>query len=145
MVDLAAGCAISSKMVLDLAHVYRQKMDADAAVQLLGQMGKQLVGVLGVSVATPAITSAIASTLKTVPGAGTIAGGALQGLVVALVTRWIGAVFIQYFKHEMQTPPGGLAAIARREWERITSVAELKKFIQTARNRWREQGENTNT
>jgi MscS family membrane protein len=54
---LAAGCAISSKMVLDLAHVYRQKMTTEAATQLLGQMGKQLIGVLGVSVATPALAA----------------------------------------------------------------------------------------
>ncbi|MCA9269288.1 MAG: GTP-binding protein, partial [Planctomycetales bacterium] len=132
LVDLAAGCAISSKMVLDLAHVYRQKMDADAAVRLLGQMGKQLIGVLGVSVATPAVVAAVASLLKTVPGAGTIAGGALQGAVMALVTRWIGAVFIEYFKHEMQEPPGGLANLARREWQRLTRVDELRKLIQVA-------------
>jgi small GTP-binding protein len=135
LVDLAAGCAISSKMVLDLARVYRQKIDADAAVKLLGQMGKQLIGVLGVSVAAPAVTSAVASLLKTVPGAGTIAGGALQGLVVALIARWIGAIFIEYFKHEMQEPPGGLANIARREWERLTTVDELRKLIQTAHRR----------
>jgi uncharacterized protein (DUF697 family) len=137
LVDLAAGCAISSKMVLDLAHVYRQKMTAESAVQLLGQMGKQLIGVLGVSVATPAVTSAVASLLKTIPGAGTIAGGALQGLTVALITRWIGAVFIGYFQAEMKLPPGGLANLARREWQKLTSPAELLKFVQQARSRLR--------
>ncbi len=141
LVDLAAGCAISSKMVLDLAHVYRQKMTTEAATQLLGQMGKQLIGVLGVSVATPAVTSAVASLLKTVPGAGTIAGGALQGLTVALITRWIGAIFIQYFKHEMQEPPGGLANVARREWERLTRVDELRKFLQSAHRHWARRNE----
>ena len=136
MVDLAAGCAISTKMVIDLAHVYRQKMTTESASALLGQMGKQLVGVLGVSVAAPAVTSAVAAMLKTVPGVGTIAGGALQGLVVALITRWIGAVFIQYFKHEMQEPPGGLANMARREWQRLTKIDELRKFVQTAHRQW---------
>lgn len=136
LVDLAAGCVISSKMVVDLALVYRQKVDADMAVRLLGQMGKQLIGVLGVSVATPAVTAAVASLLKTVPGAGTIVGGAMQGVVVALITRWIGAVFIEYFKHEMQEPPGGLANLARREWERLTKVDELRKLIQAAHRHW---------
>ncbi len=136
LVDLAAGCVISSKMVVDLAVVYRQKVDADMAVRLLGQMGKQLIGVLGVSVATPAVTAAIASLLKTVPGAGTIVGGAMQGVVVALITRWIGAVFIEYFKHEMQEPPGGLANLARRQWQRLTKVDELRKLIQTAHRQW---------
>jgi small GTP-binding protein len=133
LVDLAAGCAISSKMVVDLARVYRQDVDIDTAVKLLGELGKNLLAVLGVSAATPAIASVIASLLKTVPGAGTIAGGLLQGIVQALVTRWIGAVFIAYFRGEMQTPEGGLTGLARREWERITSVEELRKLVKTAR------------
>ncbi|MEK6248479.1 MAG: GTP-binding protein, partial [Planctomycetales bacterium] len=111
LVDLAAGCAISTKMVVDLATVYRQEVDLDVAVNLLGQFGKSLLAILGVSIATPVITSIVASLLKTVPGAGTIAGGALQGLVVALVTRWIGNVFMIYFKNEMQEPEGGFAGL----------------------------------
>jgi uncharacterized protein (DUF697 family) len=133
---LAAGCVISSKMVVDLAHVYRQKVDANMAVRLLGELGKQLIGVLGVSMATPAVTAAVGSLIKTVPGVGTIVGSAMQGIVVALITRWIGAVFIEYFKHEMQEPPGGMANLARREWERLTKVDELRKLIQTAQRHW---------
>ena len=39
VVDLAAGCAVSTKMVVDLARVYRQDVDLDVAVNLLGQQG----------------------------------------------------------------------------------------------------------
>jgi small GTP-binding protein len=138
-VDLAAGCAISSKMVLDLAKVYRQSMDTDIAVSLLGEQGKNLIGVLGAQVATPAVASVIASMLKTVPGVGTISGGLLQGVVQALITRWIGAVFIQYFRDEMKTPPGGLAAIARREWDKITTVSELRKLLRKVRTKIHEE------
>jgi hypothetical protein len=137
LVDLAAGCAISSKMVVDLAHVYRQDIDIDAAVKLLGELGKNLLAILGVSVATPAVVSVVASLLKSVPGAGTIAGGLLQGIVQALITRWIGAVFLAYFRAEMQTPQGGLTGLARREWDRVTSVAELRKLVKTARQLFR--------
>jgi uncharacterized protein (DUF697 family) len=136
VVDLAAGCAISTKMVLDLARVYHQDIDVDIAVNLLGQQGKNLVGVVGTSVATPMVASGIASLLKGVPGVGTLAGGMLQGLVQAVITRWIGAIFITYFKNEMREPPGGLAALARKEWERVTSVSELHQLVQTARRRF---------
>ena len=135
MLDLVAGSAVTAKMVLDLARVYRQEMDLNTAVTLLGQLGKNLLGILGVSAATPIVVSSVASLLKTVPGAGTIAGGAMQGLVQALITRWIGAVFIRYYKHEMQLPEGGLAAVARKEWERITSITELRKLVMQARSR----------
>jgi uncharacterized protein len=120
-------------MVLDLAKVYRQNMDMEAAVQLLAQLGKNLVAILGVSLATPAIVTALASVLKTIPGAGTLAGGVLQGLVQALVTRWIGGVFIQYFKNEMKLDQQGLAMVARQEWNHVTSVTELRKLVQSAR------------
>jgi uncharacterized protein (DUF697 family) len=133
--DLAAGGAISVKMIVDLARVYRQDIDLDAAVRILGQLGKNLVTILGVNLATPAVVAAIASLLKTVPGAGTIAGGMLQGMVQALVTRWIGAVFIAYFRSEMRGDEKGLAMLAREQWNRVTSITELHKLVQAARTR----------
>ncbi len=133
LLDLAAGSAVTVKMVVDLAKVYHQDVDFQVAVNLLGQLGKNLLGILGASAATPAVTSAVASLLKTVPGAGTIAGGVLQGFVQALITRWVGAVFISYFKSEMKQPEGGMASLARREWQKVTTAAELKKLLQSAR------------
>ncbi len=133
IVDLIAGCAISTKMVVDLGRIYRQDIDFNAAVTLVGQLGKNLISILGVSAATPIIAPVVASLLKTVPGVGTLAGQLLQGIVQALITRWIGAVFIHYFKNEMQQPEGGLAALARKEWEKLTTMDELRKLVRTAR------------
>ena len=59
----------------------------------------------------------------------------LQGIVQAVVTRWIGHVFIEYFKSEMKYPEGGLTALARREWTRLTTAKELRTIIQQARTR----------
>jgi small GTP-binding protein len=137
LLDLFASSALTVKMVVDLARVYRQDLDFDIAVNLLGQLGKNLIAILGVNAAAPAVTAALASLLKTVPIAGTIAGGALQGVVQALVTRWIGLVFLAYFQSEMKMPPEGLANLARREWQRLTSPAELVKFLQDARDKLR--------
>ena len=135
LLDLAGGSAVTVKMVLDLASVYKQKIDADAVVELLAQLGKNLIAMLGVSAASPALGSAVASLLKTVPGVGWIAGGLLQGLVQALMTRWIGRVFRAYYRVEMKPPPGGLAEIARQEWEAVTSPAELRKLIRIGREK----------
>jgi hypothetical protein len=95
-----------------------------------------------VNAAAPAVTAASASALKSVPIAGTIAGGALQGIVQALVTRWIGLVFVSYFRSEMRMPPEALADVARREWQRLTSPAELVKFLQDARQKFRGSSKN---
>jgi uncharacterized protein (DUF697 family) len=135
LIDLAAGCAISSKMVIDLARVYRQEMDLAAATRLLGQFGKTALSVLGAGAATPVVSALVGSMLKTVPGIGQVAGGILQGVVQALVTRWIGNIFVVYFKNQMQEPPGGIAHLARREWDRLTTVDQLRKLVASARQR----------
>jgi hypothetical protein len=136
VVDLAAGVGITSHMVLQLARVYGQTLDLETASRLLAELGKQLVSIAGANVAAPVAASAIGSLLKTVPGVGTITGGALQGLVQLVVTRWIGHVFIEYFRGEMQTTAGSLASIARAQWNDVTRPEELAKLVKSAVVRW---------
>ena len=135
VVDLIAGSAISTKMIMDLADVYNQKVDLEMARTWLGEMGKNLVAFLGVQGATVAVTAITASLVKTIPFAGTFAGSVLQGAVQALITKWIGSVFVEYFRNEMRTPEGGLAGLARREWDKVMAVDELRKLVQTARSK----------
>lgn len=135
VLDVLIGSGITTKMVVDLAKVYRQPIDASIAMNLLAQLGKNLVAILGVNAAAPAIAAGIAGLLKTVPIAGTIAGGALQGLTQAFVTRWIGGVFIKYFQLEMQQPAEGLSNLALAEWQKLTTPAELLRFVKAAKER----------
>ncbi len=136
VLDVMAGMGITSHMVLQLARVYRQSIDLNTAGRLIGELGKQLVSVAGANVAAPAAASAVASLLKTVPGAGTITGGALQGLVQVLVTRWIGNVFIVYFRNEMRAPQTGWASLARAQWDQVTRSEELVRLVKTGLARW---------
>jgi uncharacterized protein len=136
-VDIAAGVTISTKMVLELAKIYRQEIDLKTAEQMLKEMSKNLVSVLGANAAAPVLGSIIGSALKTVPGIGTLTGGAVQGLTQALVTRWIGRVFIQYFKNEMRPPKGGLAALARRQWDHVSQASEIADMAKAGLNELR--------
>lgn len=133
LLDIAGGSAITLKMVLDLARVYRQPLDIDMAAKILEQLSKNLIAMLGTTAATPAVASMIGSMLKTVPGVGTIAGGLVQGVVQALVTRWIGNVFVTYLRNEMKPPEGGLAELARDEWQQLTSPAALRQLVHLGR------------
>jgi small GTP-binding protein len=135
VIDVVAGAGITSNMVLQLARVYKQKVDLDTIGRLLSEMGKQLLSVAGANVAGPAAGTAIASMLKTVPGVGTIAGGVLQGLVQVLVTRWIGGVFIVYFKREMQDSATDWASLAREQWKQVTRPEELAKLVRMGLSR----------
>ena len=135
VVDLIAGAGLSTKMVMDLATVYQQNFDLNSATKLLGQLGKNLISVVGASGASVAVGSIVGSMIKTVPGVGTIAGMMLQGVVQALITRWIGSVFIEYFRNEMQEPEGGLASLARRQWKAVTTTEQLRQLVRTAREK----------
>src|SRR5438477_703831 len=58
LLDLFASSALTVKMVLDLARVYRQEIDFEFAVNLLAQLGKNLIAILGVNAAAPAVAAA---------------------------------------------------------------------------------------
>jgi small GTP-binding protein len=130
LLDIAAGLGISYKMVIDIAAVFRQPMDLDSAREMVAQAGKNLVASAGVAVATPSVASLAASALKTIPGIGTVAGGLLQGLVQALVTRWIGLVFIDYFRNEMKDAEQAIPELAKSKWNEVTRPAELARLLQ---------------
>lgn len=130
ILDVAAGMTISSKMVFELARVYRQNVDLEVARRLVGELGKNLIAIVGATAITPAVSTMVASFLKTIPGIGTLAGGVLQGITQSLVTRWMGRVFMAYFRNEMQEPEGGLAALAREKWREVTKASELANLAQ---------------
>ncbi len=133
LLDLAGGSAITVKMVLDLARVYHQEIDAETVVNLLGQLGKNLIAMLGASAASPALAAALGSMLKTVPGIGTVAGGLLQGLVLALVTLWFGSDYRLFFVDVMVARGGGFAELARAKWKEVTRPEQLRKLVQAGR------------
>ena len=56
LLDIAGGSAITIKMVLELARVYKQSIDTDTIVKLLEQLGKNLIAMVGVTAATPALS-----------------------------------------------------------------------------------------
>lgn len=137
LLDVAGGSAITVKMVLDLAQVYKQKIDADTVIEILAQLSKNLIAILGVTAVGPALVAGVGTTLKLAPGVGTIAGGLLQGSVQALVTRWIGKVFCSYYRNQMEPPEGGLAELARKQWDVVTSAEEIRKLVTKGRERLR--------
>ncbi|MEI7774818.1 MAG: GTP-binding protein, partial [Verrucomicrobiota bacterium] len=125
VLDLAASSVVLVKMTYELAQVYGQSITFDAAAKLFREVGKSLVGVIG----TAAILPTVASTLKSVPGVGTITGGVLQGLVQALIARWAGAVMTEHFRNGMNPREGSMAELARVKWEEVTQPTALAALI----------------
>jgi GTPase SAR1 family protein/uncharacterized protein (DUF697 family) len=130
VLDLAAGSAVTLKLVVDLARVYRQSITLETAAKMAEQLGKNLLASSAASLAVPSLAALAGSSLKTVPGVGTIAGGFLQGLTQALVTAWIGRVFARYFRDGLVEDDAALAELARSEWRDVTKPHSLVRLVQ---------------
>ncbi len=138
ILDAAAGLGFSLKMILEIAAVFERKIEMADARQLLNQLLKNLYASVGASALAPAVAQVVASGLKAVPAAGTISGGALQGVVQAVVTRWIGTVMIDYFRaRKDEERAADLQASAMEEWKRITSPSQLASLAMEGLKRFR--------
>ncbi|MBI1372856.1 MAG: DUF697 domain-containing protein [Phycisphaera sp.] len=144
VLDIAIGLGFSAKMVVELAHVYRQAMDFSAAKATVQELSKNLASILGVHAAAPAIANAVGSSVKAVPGVGTIVGGVLQGLVQALITQWIGRTMRRHFRAQLLDEPRSLSQTAAEQWSELTSPSELINLARTGMSRLSDSDDATN-
>jgi uncharacterized protein len=114
--DLLATTAVNTQMVLELGEVYQQKLSLEHAQTIAGEIAKLLVK-LGVA---ELASQAIASTLKT-NFITYVAGGTLQGMSAAYLTRLAGLSLMDYFQ-----------AQDVREAEDGFSLRSLQERLQTA-------------
>jgi uncharacterized protein (DUF697 family) len=89
--DLAGLAAVQVKMVSELTSLYDKTVKQEAI--------KTLVGTLMGTLTTAGLAGPVAfSTLKIVPGLGSIAGGLSMGAVGAAATYAVGKVFVNHFE-----------------------------------------------
>jgi len=91
-VDLAALGALQFKMVRDLAAIY----DIDAKTKVVRTVVASLLGSLAPTVIS---TSLVGSSLKLIPGGGTLVGSASVAAFSAASTYAIGKVFVRHFEN----------------------------------------------
>jgi uncharacterized protein len=127
LLDAAIAGGMVTKMVSELAEVYGQSLDLEAIGKLVDKLWKNLAAIGG--------ASAVASLLKAVPGVGTVAGGAMQGIVQAVVTQWIGRTFMTYFRGGMKMDYPSLEDEARRQWDVVTEASSLAELARQALER----------
>lgn len=89
--DLAGLAAVQVKMVSELSEVYGKTVQQEAI--------KTTVATLLGTLATAGLVAPVAfTTLKVVPGLGSIAGGVSMGALGAAATYAIGKVFVNHFE-----------------------------------------------
>jgi uncharacterized protein (DUF697 family) len=98
--DLLATVAINGQLIIDLGKVYHQQISLSQAQNAAQTLGKLMVKLGLVELSTQALTSILKSNAITYA-----AGGAVQGVSAAYLTRIAGLSLIDYFQEQDPTLP----------------------------------------
>ncbi len=90
--DLLAAAAINTQMIVDLGGIYQQKFSLEQAQAVASNLGGLLLKLGLVELSTQAIGSILKTNAVTF-----VAGGLIQGLSAAYLTRIVGLTLVEYF------------------------------------------------
>lgn len=98
--DLLAATAINGQMIVDLGAVYGQKFSMEQAKTAAGTLAELLVKLGLVELSTQALGSLLKAHAATY-----VAGGAVQGVSAAYLTRMVGISLIDFFEEQSYLAP----------------------------------------
>jgi GTPase SAR1 family protein len=129
--DLVATAAVSAQMLVDLSNLYQQKFSLTQAQAASGTIGKLMVQLGLVELSTSVIASLLKSNVVTY-----VAGGAVQGISAAYLTRLAGLSLIEYFQEQEigiasgeGLNPEKLARKLKQVFEQNQRTAFLQGFV----------------
>lgn len=93
--DLLATASVTGQLVVDLGAIYQQTFSLEQAKAVMAELVGQMVKLGLVEVATQAISPLLKSHALTY-----IAGGTIQGLSAAYLTRLAGLSLVEYFEEQ---------------------------------------------
>lgn len=116
--DLLATAAINTQLILDLGAVYQQKFSLSQAQQLAKTLAQTMLKLGVVELSTQTISAVLKSSTLTY-----VAGGAVQGVSAAYLTRIAGLSLVEYFQERAVAVP----ASSTPSW----SLESLSETLQT--------------
>ncbi len=93
--DLLATAAINAQLVIELGAIYQQKFSLQQAQEVAGTMGSLMLKLGLVELSTKAVSTVLKSNAITY-----VAGGVVQGVSAAYLTRLAGVSLIEYFQQQ---------------------------------------------
>jgi len=93
--DILATAAINAQMVMDLGGIYQQKFALDQAQTVAATMGSLMLKLGLVELSSQAISTILKSNAVTF-----VAGGVVQGVSAAYLTRIAGLSLVEYFQQQ---------------------------------------------
>jgi uncharacterized protein len=93
--DILATAAINAQMVIDLGGIYQQKFSLEQAQTVAGTMGGLMLKLGLVELSSKAVGTVLKSNAVTF-----VAGGLVQGVSAAYLTRLAGLSLVEYFQQQ---------------------------------------------
>ena len=118
--DLVATAAVNVQMVVDLGAIYQQKFSLAQAQAAAGAMGNVMIKLGIVEICTQAVAGILKTNAVTY-----VAGGLVQGLSAAYLTRIAGLTLIEYLEAQDLVAPE-----PAREWNLDLLSNTLQKVFQ---------------
>ena len=137
--DVVATAAINAQMILDLGTLYRQKFSLQQAQKMATTLGSLILKLGLVELSTQAIAGLLKVNALTY-----VAGGCIQGVSAAYLTRIVGLSLIEYFDAQepnlMLTEASPLAIerfsqIVQSVFQKNQQLAFLQNFVWQAMER----------
>ncbi len=142
--DLLATAAINAQMIVDLSGIYQQKFSLEQAQAAASALGGLLLKLGLVELSTQAIGSILKTNAVTF-----VAGGLIQGMSAAYLTRIVGLTLVEYFASQDVLVP-----LVQPAWQldRFTTILSqvfqanqrltvLQDFVQQGMQRFRSEAE----
>ncbi|MEL6555709.1 MAG: DUF697 domain-containing protein, partial [Cyanobacteria bacterium J06621_11] len=132
--DLLASTAINAQLIVDLGAIYDQTFSLEQGKKAAATLAELLVklGIVELS------TQAFGSLLKT-HAATYVAGGALQGISAAYLTRTVGLSLIDFFEEQSLLPADKQKFVFSEMGDRLQTIFKatkqglgLQSFVQQA-------------
>jgi uncharacterized protein len=118
--DLIATAAVNAQMVMDLGAIYQQKFSIDRAQVAASALGNVMLKLGLVEVCTQAVAGVLKTNAVTY-----VAGGLVQGLSAAYLTRIAGLALVEYLEAQDL-----IAAEPAKEWNLDLLGTTLQKVFQ---------------
>ncbi|MDB9449516.1 DUF697 domain-containing protein [Dolichospermum circinale] len=129
--DILATAAITAQMVIDLGNIYQQKISWEQAQQVAGTMGSLMLKLGLVELSTRAVTGILKTNVATF-----VAGGMVEGVSAAYLTRVAGLSLVAYFEQQEIALESGsalnldkLRQVLQTVFQQNQKIAVLEAFV----------------
>jgi small GTP-binding protein len=133
--DILAGGAVQMEMIAELARAHGVDLSPAQVRSLAGQMVQAVLKLGLIETATSLIAGVFKRTLV-----GFAAGGAVQAVAMAYLTRVSGKAFIDYFRQRQSWGPDGLYGTVLNQFEQTSRAEFLQDFARQAVDRFLQRG-----